>query len=368
MQESCDQSSNSKVDSLKPKLDNSLNKAGGDEESKESTVGSSTKKQEKKTDWKHLVTSKSSDEDEFEILGRKSGTSAVGLSKTIRRKKLNSQKGHKLADRNDSKKSATVESYGNKMVAAALKKSEKYTVDLIPNPIEPSHMLTISKKNNEIKKPENGFEHVKVLPSPEPQKSHPPSPDTDDDDFPPLLKDRNKSNQLLFGLNQVPKSKVLAMKARARRFSDLLTQVEQYLPLPDINDFESKGSYQKLIETEEQLKKVTQDSSYKFVKWKKLIVLNTSNNRRRHHNPPSTSNSSPRYDAQATDAFDIPDSPPASSLRKLDLSSISPVLESGAPRSKSAIALSNEVFDTEMDEPIFGFKRTSETKEVVKTV
>ena len=192
---------------------------------------------------------------------------------------------------------------------------------------------------------------------------------SDDDDFTSTLslKDNKKFDRLLPGLNQLPKSKVLAMKSRAKKFAEVLKKAEQCrpYPFPDVKNFGCTGSYQKLVDNEEQMKKMSQDTSYKLAKWKKPIILNALGNRKRCLN--LSTSSSPRYDAQGADAFEIPDSPPVSSLRKLDLgkdlSAVSSVLEPGVSRNKST--RSNEVDDTEMESGIFEFKPTSETKEVV---
>ena len=370
LEESCEQSRTNISKSRNESFEESFHIVNVEEESKEATDESSLK-QNSKPDWKCVVTNnQNSDEDGSNSIVQKPGSSAVMPSKTIyKNNKLNVQKGIRPVNGNDFKKS--VESRGSKMLAASLRKNELSSEPIPSHSKEPD--VTLDKLNQPIK-PKFTTEVDEILketiPSYQKKQALSERNDvSDDDDFTSTLslKDNKKFDRLLPGLNQLPKSKVLAMKSRAKKFAEVLKKAEQCrpYPFPDVKNFGCTGSYQKLVDNEEQMKKMSQDTSYKLAKWKKPIILNALGNRKRCLN--LSTSSSPRYDAQGADAFEIPDSPPVSSLRKLDLgkdlSAVSSVLEPGVSRNKST--RSNEVDDTEMESGIFEFKPTSETKEVV---
>lgn len=258
-------------------------------------------------------------------------------------------------------KAKTEESYGSKMLAASMKKNEDNT-----NAHASSSCQLVAKKINHLKVPEkrnekkNNFSEATTAHHSDTRKDGSISSinsncDTDDDDFLPMPKERvGKSDQPSSSFTQVPKIKTAAMKVKMKKYSEMLKLVDQKIPnsLPDTYDFQSKGSYEKLIEDEERLKRICQESCYKPVKWRRPIILDASNNRKRrpNFNPPFKKNSPPMEVTQAANEI-ICDSPPASSLRKLNLSPQSPVLEIVASRNRSRVDIT-EIIDAEMESPL----------------
>lgn len=203
------------------------------------------------------------------------------------------------------------------------------------------------------------------------------SPDNnEDDDFFTLSSDQDKlgnTRQDLSSSNaiRVPRVKAAAMKLKFKKYSQVLAQVEtiQPNPLPDDYNFESKGSYEKLIENEERLKRVSQKSWSESGKWSRPILLNASNSRRRrlYFNPPSKRTSPIREVTQPTDVFEIIDnSSPVSSSRKLSVSPQSPVLESSLSRNKATVAISDEAASG--TDSSFDIKTITNTKKVISSL
>jgi hypothetical protein len=252
-------------------------------------------------------------------------------------------------------------SYGSKMVAASIQKRDGSTEspnssrplssrrgDLIissdeiddvyefPLKIEP---LKRSSRNGNSRKGETTMEKK--------------SDDTEDDDFiddpPPRQKEyvnRTKTEQA----NPSQKAKLATMKTLCKKYSEMLNRIEnvEAHPMPEDLNYDSKGPSQLLIENEEKLK-VIHSLGYKPIKWRKPIILSANSNRRRRQifNQPSTSRTTPPVDAQeeSVDAVEIVcDSPPAASMRKLDISPASPIFES---RKRSGG--SNGIIEAEME-------------------
>ena len=296
------------------------------------TSSSTQKSGKKKPVWNEI----SDDEDDFfQTKGKADGALKIAAKPLLKNNASKLQKANLSST--DSQKVVPVESYGNKMVAASRKKSEDNTES--PN----SGRLFKSRRGDLIISPD---EINDILSD---KKS-----DTEDDDFvsghPPPRQNktinRNKTEQS----NPGPKQKVAAMKVLCKKYSEMLIQIKNVpaFPFPEDPNFDSSVPRQQLIENEERLK-ASRSSNFDPIKWSKPIILSATNSRRRRpiFNQPSTSRRTPPEDAQvdSVDAVEIVcDSPPAASVRKLDISPSSPILKT-RKRSDG----SNGIPDTEME-------------------
>lgn len=285
----------------------------------------------KKPVWNQI----SDDEDDFfQTKGKADGALKVAAKPFLK----NASKLQKAnLSSTDSQKVVPVESYGNKMVLASRKKGEDNTES--PN----SSRLLKSRRGDLIISPDEINDILSEKKS-----------DTEDDDFvsghppPRQIKtiNRNKTEQSIPG----PKQKVAAMKVLCKKYSEMLIQIENVpaFPFPEDPNFDSSEPRQQLIENEERLK-ASRSSNFEPIKWSKPIILSATNSRRRRpiFNQPSTSRRTPPKDAQedSVDAVEIVcDSPPAASVRKLDISPSSPIL-----KTRKRSGGSNGISDTEME-------------------
>jgi len=322
------------------------------------TTTSTNKPRKKSPLWKCYL---SVDEDEnFQTTG-KPGSSFKVETKPFQKNASKLQKAKPLNI--DSKKfvQATV-SYGSKMVAASIKTSDDSTEspnsrssrrgDLIISPDEIDDGEEFTFKIEPLK----GSSRNGNLSSRKGETTMGNKSDTEEDDFiddPPPRQKENVNRTKTEQSNPSQKLKLATMKTLCKKYSEMLNRIENVpaFPIPEDLDYDSKGPCQLLIENEEKLK-VTQSLGYKPIKWRKPIILSANSNRRRRQifNQPSTSRTTPPIDAQedSVDAVEIVcDSPPAASMRKLDISPASPVFESNASRKRSGG--SNGIIEAEME-------------------
>lgn len=266
-------------------------------------------------------------------------------------------------------------SYGSKMVAASIQKGDGSTEspnssrplssrrgDLIISSDEIDDVYEFPLKIEPLKRSSRNGNSRKGETTMEKKSDY-----TEDDDFiddpPPRQKEyvnRTKTEQS----NPSQKAKLATMKTLCKKYSEMLNRIEnvEAHPMPEDLNYDSKGPSQLLIENEEKLK-VIHSLGYKPIKWRKPIILSANSNRRRRQifNQPSTSRTTPPVDAQeeSVDAVEIVcDSPPAASMRKLDISPASPIFES---RKRSGG--SNRIIEAEME---VDRKSPIENKEVLQ--
>jgi len=153
--------------------------------------------------------------------------------------------------------------------------------------------------------------------------------------------------------NQIKKSKLVAMKSTAKKYSKLLNNIQKMkpTPLPETFDFITKDSYQMLL-ARENARRETQLANNTAVKLCKSINLSSLNGKKRHNlKALAISNTSPLRINNEIDLFDqqdpIFDSPSIS--HKQQMTTIITSLESPMQRSSSVEPMVNSEEEFESD-------------------
>ncbi|KAI9562192.1 hypothetical protein GHT06_013157 [Daphnia sinensis] len=292
--------------------------------------------------WKPLSDDEHEDEDLSANIERKAADPLEGTSNSVTRNHINLQKGKPV----EAKKLvlAAKESYGSKMVSAALKKDEENKTQ------NPTRLLR-PKRGDLIITPDelSDVEDVQQIEplnvdisgrSPKDEETTRKGFNSEDDDFatwpvPKSNQNRGKSDSHGSGL----KMKIGTMRALCNKYSEMLNKIEKMTasPLPEKFDFDNRGPYQQLIENEEK-SKIDRSSCPRPMKWGKPIILTVSNNKRRRQmfKKSPTHDTSLPVDTKIDHRDEIIcDSPPAStSTANLYVPPTSPVFESSASRKR----------------------------------